>query len=58
MRDPNIPYVIIGVSFNLREMKALKAECVRAEHDRSEVIKQALKYWLSLDEDQRDGAIM
>ena len=53
-----MPYVIIGVSFNLREMKALKAECVRIELDRSEVIKQALKYWLSLDEDQRDGAIM
>ena len=51
--DP--PYVVIGVSFNTDESKELKAECERAGIDRSEAIKKALKYWLTLDADTRDG---
>jgi hypothetical protein len=58
MREPNIPYSIIGVSFDNRELASLKRECERSDKERSVVIKQALKYWLSLDPDQRDQVIM
>ena len=58
MRSPNVPYTIIGVSLDRRELANLTHECNRSERDRSEVIKHALKYYLTLDVDTRDSAIM
>ena len=52
------PYSIIGVCLNRKEMCALSFECVRSGQERSEVIKKALMYYLSLDDAARDGAII
>ena len=52
------PYSVIGVSLNHEERDAVAKEADRTGSHRSEVIKQALKYWMWLDSDVRDVAIL
>jgi hypothetical protein len=56
--SPKAPYTIVGVSLNKREMKTLQYESARLGVNRSEVFKQALKYWMGLDSNTRDRAII
>ena len=58
MSDFKPSYSIIGVSLNNKESAVLALECERCDRNRAEVIKQALKYWLSLDPATRDRAII
>jgi hypothetical protein len=55
MKDYKPPYSIIGISLDRRELQDLKHECVRADSERAVVIKKALKYWLTLDAQVKDG---
>ena len=58
MKSPRAPYTIVGVSLDRREMANLQHECNRSDRERSEVIKDALKYYLMLDVDTKDRAII
>jgi metal-responsive CopG/Arc/MetJ family transcriptional regulator len=58
MRSPKVPYTIVGVSLDRRELANLQHECQRSERERSEVIKHALKYYLMLDVATKDKAII
>ena len=55
MKDYKPPYSIVGVSLDRREQQDLKRECTRSSTERAVVIKKALKYWLALDAQVRDG---
>lgn len=54
----NSSYNIIGVSFRPFEMVPLKAECDRCGHSPSDVLRYALRFYLTLDVGTRDRVIL